>query len=307
MARIRSIKPTFFKSLDVSALPLRARLTWLGLWTQCDDHGRFQDIQRLIKAELWPLDDVSLRDVAEDLEVLTDHGRIVRYTVGGRDYLAVQNWHHHQSINRPGKPKYPAPPEPISAPEPGEQNHCGLCWQLYTDLSTREGSVSAHGTLTPGREGIKEGKGRDARPRASPPPPQNPDKLPNTGPPPSSPSRAMRLGAEGDRPAEGSNPPTGAGTTGNTTRVTFTAPTRQLDPDEPTRTALPPTQCTRHINDPNPPNCGPCADARRSHEAAAAAKRQRVADAPKCRTHRGELAHNCRLCRADQLAAQESR
>jgi hypothetical protein len=40
MPRIRSIKPDFFKSEDVAALPLRARLLWIGLWTQCDDHGR---------------------------------------------------------------------------------------------------------------------------------------------------------------------------------------------------------------------------------------------------------------------------
>lgn len=40
MAKIRSIKPDFFTSEDVSALPLRARLTWIGLWTHCDDHGR---------------------------------------------------------------------------------------------------------------------------------------------------------------------------------------------------------------------------------------------------------------------------
>lgn len=181
MPRIRTYKPDFFKSLDVSALPLRARLTWLGLWTQCDDHGRFLDHVKLVKAEVWPLDDVSLRDVADDLDTLADHGRIVRYTVGDRDYLAVQNWHHHQSINRPAGPKYPDPPEPIAAPAPGESGHCPHCWHLLT-----EGSVSIHGALREAsrQEGKgKEGKGGDARERADPPPRTCPKHQNTTNPP----------------------------------------------------------------------------------------------------------------------------
>lgn len=186
MARIRTYKPELFKSLDVAALPLRARWTWLGLWSQCDDHGRFQDILQLIKAEVWPLDDVSLRDVAEDLDTLDRHGRIVRYTVDGRSFLAVQNWHHHQAINRPGKPKYPAPPVPIGVPEPGENNHCALCWDLHVRLSESspvdnstqdksaghtltDNSLRTHGTLTPGRDQGRD-QGGDARTRASPEP-----------------------------------------------------------------------------------------------------------------------------------------
>lgn len=49
MARIRTIKPSFFRSEDVAALPLRARLLWIGLWTQCDDQGRTKDNKQLIK------------------------------------------------------------------------------------------------------------------------------------------------------------------------------------------------------------------------------------------------------------------
>jgi hypothetical protein len=34
----------------------RARLTWIGLWTQCDDQGRTKDHVKLIKADVWPPD-----------------------------------------------------------------------------------------------------------------------------------------------------------------------------------------------------------------------------------------------------------
>lgn len=146
MARIRTIKPGFFRSEDVSALPLRARLTWVGLWTQCDDQGRTKDNAKLIKADVWPLDPVSLADIEEDLETLADHGRIVRYEVAGKRYLEVVNWGDHQSINRPSPSKIPPPPNG-SYPQ-----------------------VNPHGRLS--EDSHQEGKGRerkggDARARAS--------------------------------------------------------------------------------------------------------------------------------------------
>lgn len=67
----------------------------------------------------------------------------------------------------------------------------------------------------------------------------------------------------------------------------------------------PPPRCPRHLEDPNPPPCGPCADARRAHDRWAAERRERVDAAPKCRIHRGQLAHNCGPCRADRLAAAD--
>jgi hypothetical protein len=109
MARIRTIKPSFFRSDDVSALPLRARLTWIGLWTQCDDQGRAKDHARLIKADIWPLDPVSLADIEEDLETLAGHGRIVRYEVDGQRYLEITNWRAHQAIQKPTASRIPPP------------------------------------------------------------------------------------------------------------------------------------------------------------------------------------------------------
>lgn len=215
MARIRSIKPSFFRSEDVSALPLRARLTWIGLWTQCDDAGRAKDNARLVKADIWPLDNVTLRDIEEDLETLAAHGRIVRYEVDGRRYLEIANWSDHQAIQKPTPSKLPAPSDgqvrsgspPVALPESGES------------ATARKG---------------REGKGGDARERASP---------------------------------------------------------------------EPPLRCPEHLDNANPPACGPCADARRAHSRWEADNAARVAAAPRCRKHRGQLADNCAPCRSERLAA----
>ena len=64
-----------------------------------------------------------------------------------------------------------------------------------------------------------------------------------------------------------------------------------------------PDRCQKHRDDANPPDCGGCADARKARERAEAEKRQRIADAPKCPDHPGQLAENCGGCAADRKAA----
>lgn len=111
MARIRSIKPDFFTSPDIAALSIPARMTFVGLWTYCDDSGRGYDDPRLVKAAVWPLDDDrTITDVAADLKELTKRGQIRRYRVDGRAYLQVCNW-QHQKISHPTPSKLPPPPE----------------------------------------------------------------------------------------------------------------------------------------------------------------------------------------------------
>lgn len=112
MARIRTIKPSFFTDLKVADLPVTARLTFIGLWTYVDDEGRGVDDPRLVKAALWPLDEEhSARAVEADLLALEQAGRILRYTVDGERFMAVANW-SHQRINRPAESSLPPPPEP---------------------------------------------------------------------------------------------------------------------------------------------------------------------------------------------------
>lgn len=110
MARIRTIKPSFFKSFAMSEHPLSTRLTFIGLWTYVDDEGRAPDDARLIKGEVWPLDDaMTIKKVESDLCRLADAGQIIRYSVGNRRYLAVTEWKDHQRINRPSESAHPPP------------------------------------------------------------------------------------------------------------------------------------------------------------------------------------------------------
>lgn len=111
MARIRTIKPEFFTSLTLSTVSRDARLTFIGLWTYCDDDGRGRDESRLIKAAVWPLDDKVTVDVVErHLVELADAGLVQRYAVSGQRCVVVRNWKEHQKIDRPKASILPPPP-----------------------------------------------------------------------------------------------------------------------------------------------------------------------------------------------------
>lgn len=108
--RIRTIKPEFWASEDIAALTWDERLTLIGLWSYVDDNGVGRDIPKLIVASLFPLEEdprETLARVSRALASLAEAGRIVRYTVAGRDYLEIVNWSKHQRIDKPNKPRYP--------------------------------------------------------------------------------------------------------------------------------------------------------------------------------------------------------
>lgn len=124
MARIRSIKPEIRRSLVVSSWPYPVRWTFVGLPGYLDDEGRGHDDTRLIKSELYPLDDdMTSRKLEHHLAQIAANGPLCRYEVNGGRYLHVTSWQEHQRVNRPTPSRIP--PCPI-----------------------HEASLNAHGTLT---------------------------------------------------------------------------------------------------------------------------------------------------------------
>lgn len=115
MARIRTIKPEFWKSEAIAALDMFTRLTFIGLWTYVDDNGVGVDNYKLVAAELYGLEEdprETRARVSRALASLHAAGRILRYTVAGKRYLSIVNWNEHQRIDRPGKPRYVGPEDP---------------------------------------------------------------------------------------------------------------------------------------------------------------------------------------------------
>lgn len=114
MARIRSVKPGYNKSLDIVPLSIPCRLHFVMLWTYADDEGRGIDHPGLIKGELWALDDVSESDIEGWQAELAANGRIVRYEHDGRRFFEIVDFREHQHPNKPQPSKCPAPNDPFS-------------------------------------------------------------------------------------------------------------------------------------------------------------------------------------------------
>lgn len=113
--RIRSIKPEFWRSDDIAALPISARLLFIGLWSYVDDNGVGLDKLPAIAADLFA-DDLSvdptetLRRVAGDSTCLSEAGLIQRYEADGKRLLFITNWESHQIVKNPSRGHcYPLP------------------------------------------------------------------------------------------------------------------------------------------------------------------------------------------------------
>lgn len=110
MARIRTIKPEFFRSRSLARCSRDARMTFAGLWCEADDFGRGVADARILKGGIWPLDDdISWQDVEKHLGELEETGHIVRYDANGEDFFEIVAWAEHQSsAYRRGKAIHPA-------------------------------------------------------------------------------------------------------------------------------------------------------------------------------------------------------
>ena len=115
MARIRTIKPEFFRHLELyylekeTGLPLR--VAFPGLWTVADREGRFRWQPEVLKLDVLPFDDL---DFSRVLDALLTRGFIVKYEVSGKRYGYIPTFKEHQFINNKETPSILPPPPEIS-------------------------------------------------------------------------------------------------------------------------------------------------------------------------------------------------
>lgn len=112
--RIRSIKPEFWRSHDITSLAIADRLLFIGLWSYVDDNGVGVDDEATIIGDIFARDMFgdpreTVARVTGGLSRLAAGGQIVRYTVDERRFLYVTAWDKHQRIDKPGKPRFPRP------------------------------------------------------------------------------------------------------------------------------------------------------------------------------------------------------
>lgn len=141
MSRIRTIKPEFFTSEDITRLTPLARLLYIAVWCEADREGRLKWKPQTFKLRYFPGDKCAIESLCAEL---ISARLVVLY---GEDLAYVPSFGLHQHIN---------PRETVSRlPEPIFQDSRAV------DASARVTDVQV------GREGKgKEGE-RDASPTGS--------------------------------------------------------------------------------------------------------------------------------------------
>jgi len=100
MARIRTIKPEFWRDEDLSRISAEAALLAIGLLNHADDEGFFSANTKLIEADVFPLRELS-GSVTGMVEELRSIGYIKVFSGSdGKRYGQVVNFEKHQVINK---------------------------------------------------------------------------------------------------------------------------------------------------------------------------------------------------------------
>ena len=141
MARIRTVKPSFWQHEQLNALPEYVHMLAGALLNYADDEGYFNANVELVRANCLPLrkSEISIAE-ALDLLVSIDYVRLGS-VADGRRFGQVVNFSTHQVVNRKTQSTI---------------KRLSIAW---------DGSRSTHGVLTEGSH--LEGKGKERKKESS--------------------------------------------------------------------------------------------------------------------------------------------
>lgn len=151
MARIRTIKPDFFRHEGLQDLATEhgahVMLVFAGLWGHCDRFGRFECRPRHLKLDILPFLDF---DMAEAIQALESAGFVQTYEVGSKRYGYIPSFSDHQRFGgkEASEPaKYPEPPVKQEGSNGEAMVHQSppLEWNKGMENGIREGEGSEEG------------------------------------------------------------------------------------------------------------------------------------------------------------------
>jgi hypothetical protein len=138
MARIRNIKPEFFRHEELQDLELKnpgkyPMFVYEALWSQCDRQGVFLWKPKILKLDILPFLPFDMEDT---LKILSDAGYIIKYTAEGKDYGIIPTFEKHQSISRAERENrniYPLPANNTETVSQPYSNHTETVSQPYSN------------------------------------------------------------------------------------------------------------------------------------------------------------------------------
>ncbi len=109
MARKRMIDPKFWQDDKMMSLTPMHRLLFIGIWNFSDDAGIHKNSDSMLKAEVFPCDDITVEEVGQLKDKLIQQQLIVPFNSEGIELFYVKNWKIYQAIQKPIPSKYTLP------------------------------------------------------------------------------------------------------------------------------------------------------------------------------------------------------
>jgi hypothetical protein len=120
MARMRMLKPEFFRDKKVRQLTPTAALVFQALWCLADDGGVAPADPERVFGELFiGWEHITLQSVTGALRELSGSGRVVLYVVGDDAFAMIPSWGKHQKPSHPSQFRYPRPAQGVTEKAPG--------------------------------------------------------------------------------------------------------------------------------------------------------------------------------------------
>lgn len=104
----RILKQDICMSEEIEQLSWFEEVLFYRLIVNCDDYGCFDRRAKIIKAALFPLKEVTTKQIDSAVDRLSTVGLVRVYEVQGRPYLQLTTWSKHQRL-RNSKHRYPTP------------------------------------------------------------------------------------------------------------------------------------------------------------------------------------------------------
>ena len=102
----RILKESICRSDEINSLSWFEEVLFYRLVVNCDDYGRFDGREKVIKGLCFPLKDLRDSDITKALQSLSAAGLVIKYEVQGKPVLQLATWERHQQI-RAKRAKYP--------------------------------------------------------------------------------------------------------------------------------------------------------------------------------------------------------
>ncbi|MGF7124054.1 hypothetical protein [Rhodococcus sp. BE178] len=110
MARIRTIKPEFFRSPSTAKASFAGRILYEAMWCWADDYGIGEtNLYGLLGFAFCDEDQITVSELQSLLSEVANAYEVTFYEVEGRQYFAVPSWDEHQKTQRRAGRRNPTP------------------------------------------------------------------------------------------------------------------------------------------------------------------------------------------------------